>query len=84
MNGAIIYKVDFMNWTFINIIKGFVFYTTLCLVAWSIGVVLADLSWEFKCGWLAFVIPFVVVTYFMCKGKSVKEIKEFTGIDAYH
>ena len=57
---------------------------TGCLLAWTIGVVLYDFSWEFKLGWLAFVTPFVVVTYFMCKGKTVKEFKEFTGIDLDH
>ena len=73
-----------MKWTFKNIIKAIIYYTTLCLIAWSIGVVLADLSWQFKCGWLAFVTPFVVITYLMCKGKTVKEFKEFTGIDVDH
>ena len=73
-----------MKWTFKNIIKGFVFYTTLCLVAWSIGVAFADLSWQFKCGWFAIVILFVVVTFFICKGKTVKEFKEFTGVDVDH
>ena len=73
-----------MKWTFKNIIKAIIFYMTGCLLAWTICVVLYDFSWEFKLGWLAFVTPFVVVTYFMCKGKTVKEFKEFTGIDLDH
>ena len=73
-----------MKWTFKNIVKAIIFYLTGCLLAWTIGVLLADLSWQFKCGWLAAVVPFVVVTFFMCKGKTVKEFKEFTGIDLDH
>ena len=73
-----------MKWTFKNVIKAIIFYTTGCLLAWTIGVVLSGLPWLFKCGWLAFVTPFVVITYLMCKGKTVKEFKEFTGIDVVH
>ena len=73
-----------MKWTFKNCIKGFIFYTTLCLCAWSIGVLLEDLPLEFKTYWFISVTPFVVITYFMCKGKTVKEFKEFTGIDLDH
>ena len=73
-----------MKWTFKNVIKAIIFYTTGSLLAWTIGVVISGLPWLFKCGWLAFVTPFVVITYLMCKGKTVKEFKEFTGIDVDH
>ena len=73
-----------MKWTFKNVIKAIIFYTTGCLLAWTIGVVISGLPWLFKCGWLAFVTPFVVITYLMCKVKTVKEFKEFTGIDVDH
>ncbi len=74
-----------MKWTFKNIIKAIIFYMTGCLLAWTIGVVLEDdISWNFKCVWCTGVMLFVVVTFFMCKGKSVKEFKEFTGIDLDH
>ena len=70
-----------MKLIFKNCIKGLIFYTTLCLCAWSIGFFLEDLPLDFKVYWFAFVVPFVIITYFMCKGKTVKEFKEFTGID---
>ena len=73
-----------MRFTFKNIVKCLIFYTTALMLCYTIGVLLYGCSFTFLCCWFAVLIPLLAVTFFMCKGKTVKQFKEFTGIDLDH
>lgn len=70
-----------MELTVKNILKAIVFYTTVIMGVLTVGLDYEYTPFKNVMVWFFILAILGSTTYKMCKGKTDKEIKEFTGID---
>ena len=64
-----------------NFVKCVIFYLTILMACLTIGFDFDNNSTNNIIVWFSILIILGFTTYKMCSGKTMEEIKEFTGID---